>query len=78
MKKFRDTISRIAKKGVTIIISTHTMQDIISGIKKVVMLKEGKIYLSGKKEEALTEKNLSGLFGMQIKLVMEKGNYTAF
>jgi iron complex transport system ATP-binding protein len=54
------------------------MQDIIPGIKKVVMLKEGKIYLSGKKEEALTEKNLSGLFGMQIKLVMEKGNYTAF
>jgi iron complex transport system ATP-binding protein len=78
MKKFRDTISMIAKKGVTIIISTHTMQDIIPGIKKVVMLKEGKIYLSGKKEEVLTEKNLSGLFGTPIKLVMEKWNYTAF
>jgi iron complex transport system ATP-binding protein len=76
MKKFRDTISRIAKKGVTIIISTHTMQDIIPEIKKVVMLKHGRIFMAGKIGDVLTEKNLGGLFGIKVKLTSEKGHYT--
>jgi iron complex transport system ATP-binding protein len=76
MKKFRDTISRIAKKGVTIIISTHTMQDIIPEIKNVVMLKQGKIFTSGKIKDVLTEKNLDGLFEIKVKLTRGKGHYT--
>ncbi|MGD0566149.1 MAG: ATP-binding cassette domain-containing protein [Candidatus Goldiibacteriota bacterium] len=75
MRKFRATISRIANKGVTVIISTHTMQDIIPEIKKVVMLKGGKIYMSGKIKDVLTEKNLTGLFGTNVKLREEKGHY---
>lgn len=73
--KFRATMSKIAKKGVVIIIATHTLQDIIPEIKDVVMLKDGKIFLSGGKKEALTGKNLEGLFGIKVELSLDKGHY---
>jgi iron complex transport system ATP-binding protein len=76
MRKFRDSISKITKRGVTILISTHTMQDIIPEIKNVVMLKNGKVFMSGKKTEVFTEKNLSELFDTEVKLRQSKGYYS--
>jgi iron complex transport system ATP-binding protein len=73
--KFRATMSKIAKKGVTVIIATHTLQDIIPEIKTIVMLKEGKIYLNAPKKKALTEKNLEGLFGIKVELSEKNGHY---
>ena len=54
------------------------MNDIIPGIKRVIMLKNGRIFIDGTKEKVLTEKNLSGLFGSAVKLVKTGDVYTAF
>ena len=73
--KFRATMSKIAKNGVTVIIATHTLQDVIPEIKNIVMLKEGKIFLNAVKKQALTKKNLEGLFGIKVELSEDKGHY---
>ena len=75
MRKFRTMMSKIAKKGVTLIISTHTMQDIVPEVKNVVMLKNGKVFKAGLKKDVLNEKNLSELFDTDVKLMESAGHY---
>jgi len=75
IKKFRAKMSEIAKKGVTLIIATHTLQDIIPEIKNVVLLKSGRIFKAGKKEDILNEKILSALFDTNVKLFVKDGIY---
>ncbi len=76
VRKFRETMSKIAKKGVTIIIATHTLQDIIPDIQNVMMLKKGKVFKAGKKKDVLTDRNLTDLFETKVKLSENKGHYS--
>jgi iron complex transport system ATP-binding protein len=74
--KFRKIMSKIAGRGVTIIIATHTLQDVIPEVKNVVMLKQGKVFFNGEKEKALTDKNLSGLFNVKLHVNENNGRYS--
>lgn len=64
-EKFRKTMRKLCKKT-TVIIATNDFFDIIPEIKKVIMLKNGKVFMQGAKEDLMTSKNLSKLFGGKI------------
>ena len=74
LHSFRESIRKIASSGKSVILVTHNLQDIIPEINHVILIKEGKIFMDGKKEDVLTDTNLSELFSLPVK-VLEKGGY---
>jgi len=74
LHSFRESVRKIASSGKSVILVTHNLQDIIPEINRVVLIKEGKIIRDGKKEDILTDANLSELFSLPVK-VLEKGGY---
>jgi iron complex transport system ATP-binding protein len=74
---FRESIRKIADSGKNVILVTHNLEDVIPEISRVVLIKKGKIFLDGKKEEILTDANLSKLFSIQVKVLKKDGYYHA-
>lgn len=73
--ELRKILRKIAANGVSIILVTHDLTDIIPEIKRVILLKEGHIFKDGTKEEILTSETISGLFGAQFEVVRRGGYY---
>lgn len=78
LHSFRETIRKIASSGKSVILVTHNLEDVIPEISRVVLIKEGKVFRDGKKEEILTDSNLSELFSLPVKVLEEKGYYQAW
>ncbi len=55
--------------GKSIILVTHTLPDIIPEIERVVMVKDGQVFLDGPKEELLTSARLSELFRLPVEVI---------
>ncbi len=53
----------------TFIFISQRVEDILPQLDKGMILKDGRIMFSGKKEEVLTKENLKKVFGMDIKLI---------
>jgi iron complex transport system ATP-binding protein len=77
LHSFREIVRKIAGSGKSIILVTHTLEDIIPEINRVILIKNGKIFMDGKKQEVLTDANLSKLFSLPIKVLENKGYYQA-
>ena len=66
-REFRQTLSKIARSGPTIILVTHHAEDVIPEIRNVILLRQGKIFRQGTKSHMINSKNLSALFGCKIR-----------
>ena len=75
--KFSNILSKIAKAGTSIILVTHNLSDIIPEIKRVILMKNGKIYEDGRKDAILTDKNISRLFGVSVEIMRKDDHYYA-
>ncbi|MDR1404766.1 MAG: ATP-binding cassette domain-containing protein [Candidatus Methanoplasma sp.] len=75
ISKFRTMFDILMKAGVSIIIVTHDLSDIPKGIGRVVMMKDGKIFADGPKEELLTSDKMSDLYDEPIKVECSDGSY---
>jgi iron complex transport system ATP-binding protein len=53
---------------------THHLPDIIPEMRRVVLIREGRVYRDGSKEDVLDSATLSGLFGINVE-VIERGGY---
>jgi iron complex transport system ATP-binding protein len=73
--EFRENVSELARTGHTILMVTHTVQDIVPEIERVVMLKDGHVFRDGPKQEVLTAPVLTELFGRPLKVVEAEGQY---
>ncbi len=51
---------------------------LIKTITRVIMIKDGRIFRDGEKEDLLTSKSLSELFGMDVKVAERHGYYHLF
>ena len=71
-KAMRDLVAA----GKSIILVTHYPEDIIPEIKRVVMIKDGKLYGDKPKEEALTTECVSDLFEVPLKILSEDGYFS--
>lgn len=77
LHSFREIVRKIAGSGKSIILVTHTLEDIIPEINRVILIRNGKIFMDGKKQEILTDANLSELFSLPVEVVRKNGYYQA-
>ena len=73
--KLRNILSRIASAGTSIIMVTHNTVDVIPEIERVILLKAGRVFKDGNKEEVLTSESLSRLFGTLLEVMKRDGYY---
>ena len=77
LHRFRDTIRKITQSGTGIIMVTHNLHDIIPEISRVVLMKDGRFFMDGKKEDILTDEIIGGLFDVPLKIKKEDNWYYA-
>ena len=76
-RRFLETLRRIARRGTTIILVTHHVEEILPEIGRVVLMKGGTVFRDGPKREVLTPPNLSALFDAPVQIREEAGYYAA-
>ena len=64
-------------EGVSLILVTHHLYEIMPEIQRVILLKEGEIFADGPKAEVLTDHNISHCFDTPLKVVANNGHYQA-
>lgn len=74
---FMERVRQIAREGTTLILITHHIEEIVPEIGRVILLKQGRILVSGPKETVLSAKNLSALFDSPIALEEADGYFYA-
>jgi len=72
---FLEILRKIAASGKNIFLITHRINEIIPEIGRVVLVKDGKIFGDGKKEDMLTDKNISELYSMDLSVRESNGYY---
>jgi iron complex transport system ATP-binding protein len=74
---YLDLVRGYMRKGKTILLVTHHIHEIPPEIRRVVLLKKGRIVQDGEKTVVLSERNLSALFDCAVTLVYANGWYQA-
>lgn len=74
-RELRRTLRRLAQAGITIILVTHHLPDIIPEIGRVVALKRGRILADGPKPEILRAATLSAVFDTPVEVLETSGYY---
>jgi iron complex transport system ATP-binding protein len=72
--ELRDVLRKLAGNGISILMVTHHLPDIIPEMGRVVLMREGRVMLDGPKERVLEVGALGGLFGIPVE-VLERGGY---
>ncbi len=72
------TMRELARQGITLVLVTHHIEEIIPEIERVVMLRGGKILADGSRAVLLRDGPLSELFGGPIRVVDQAGRLSAF
>ena len=74
-RHFLETLRGLASKGCALLIVTHHIDEIVPEIKRVVLMKAGKIHSDGEKASVLTRGNLSSVFGMDVDVRCSQNGY---
>jgi iron complex transport system ATP-binding protein len=72
--ELREILRKLAGRGINILMVTHHLPDIIPEIRRVVLMRDGRIVGDGPKEQVLEAGTLSAVFGLQVE-VLERGGY---
>ena len=73
--QLRETMRELAQSGLGILLVTHHVPEIIPEIRRVVLLREGRILADGPKSAILTEAHLSTLFQANVRLGHHNGYF---
>jgi len=73
--ELRQTMSVLAGAGITIVLVTHDLADIVPEIERVVLMSAGRVVADGSKQEILQSERLSALFGMNVEIACRDGYY---
>src|SRR5262249_23683826 len=71
----REAMRKLAQSGVSILLVTHHLPDIIPEIGRVIALKNGSIFWDGPKEQVLEDGNMSQLFDHPVVVENQSGMY---
>ena len=72
-----ERLRRLAAEGTTLIIVTHHVDQIPPEVERVVLLKAGRVFVDGPKDEVLTGGVLSELFEVGVQVVERNGYFQA-
>ncbi len=67
----RETLRELARAGVGIVMITHHVSDVLPEMRRVLMMREGRIVADG--AELLTAEKLTGLFGREVRMAERDG-----
>jgi iron complex transport system ATP-binding protein len=73
--QYLETVRELMKSGKTLILVTHHIHEIPPEIDEIVLIKNGVVVLKEKKDNAMTDQNLSELFDVPVKVVSNNGFY---
>jgi iron complex transport system ATP-binding protein len=59
---------RLAQEGTGLVLVTHYLGDILPEIKRVILMRGGRIVGDGPRQELLTEARLSELFNVPVRI----------
>ena len=76
-RRFLETLRGITRRGTTIILVTHHVEEILPEIGRVVLMKGGAVFRDGPKRDILTPPNLTALFDAPVGVRKEAGYYAA-
>ncbi len=71
----RETVRKLARSGIGILLVTHHLSDIIPEIDRVIFMRAGQVVADGPKRETLTAEALRRLFGVDVELAERDGYY---
>jgi iron complex transport system ATP-binding protein len=75
MHDLRETMRTLAQSGITLLLATHHLPDIVPEISRVIFLRQGRVHRDGPKEEVLTRPNLAELFARPVELLRRDQYY---
>jgi iron complex transport system ATP-binding protein len=64
----RESLRSLAQEGTGLVLVTHFLGDILPEIKRVILMREGRIIGDGPRQELLTEARLGELFGAPVRI----------
>lgn len=70
-------LKALAAQGVTLVLVTHHIEEIIAEIDRVILLRGGSVYADGDRASTLTSENLSAVFGGEVQVRREGDRYFA-
>ena len=73
--ELREIFRKLAQKGISLIMVTHHLPDIIPEISRVVLIRNGRIFCDGPKEEVIRTEALSTLFDIPVEVIERNGYY---
>lgn len=73
-RRFLESLRQLARHGVTLLLVTHHVEEILPEIDHVVVLRDGQLLREGSKASVLTGETLTGAFGMPVA-VERRGEY---
>ncbi len=74
-RELREILRKLTREGIGIIMVTHHLPDIIPEIRRVVLMRAGRVYCDGLKEDVLCAAPLSELFGVPVEVIEKDGYY---
>lgn len=78
LREVRQQLRNLAQSGVGLLLVTHHLDDIIPEIDRVVLLKNGAVFLDGPKAAVLTSETMSSTFGVGVDVVERDGFFHAW
>ena len=73
--ELRESLRSLAREGLGLLLVTHHVAEIVPEIERVVLLREGQVFLDGAKQDILQPGILSELFGADVELGRRDGYY---
>ncbi|HWT65868.1 MAG TPA: ATP-binding cassette domain-containing protein [Terracidiphilus sp.] len=67
-RELRETLRGLAQEGTGLVLVTHHLGDILPEIRRVILMRDGRIVGDGPREELLTEERLSELFRAPVRI----------
>ena len=72
-RDLRDLMRDLARRGVSLLLITHHIADIVPEIDRVLMMQEGRILADGSRSALLTAEQLSALFRTEVHVAERDG-----
>ncbi|MDV3467230.1 ATP-binding cassette domain-containing protein [Stenotrophomonas sp. C3(2023)] len=72
------TMRTLAQQGITLVLVTHHIEEVIPEIERVVLLRDGRVLADDTRQALLRDGPLSEVFGGAIKVVEHEGRLTAY
>src|SRR5579875_15789 len=73
--ELRGIFRKLASSGISLILVTHHLPDIVPEIERVVLIRDGRVFCDGSKPQVLRPEVLSQLFGVPVNLVERDGYF---